>query len=97
GESSDNAALVMIQSLLSIGPGRLVDEIENRQGQASVVNVLSQSRFLSGAFAVYAASSPENEAAVRSQILGQLQRLATEEISDQELSLARAAAIARYN
>ena len=97
GDNADNAALIMIESLLSVGPGRLVDEVENHQGQAAVVRVLSEPRFLTGGFAVYAASSPENEAAVRSQILGQLQRLATEEISDQELSQARAAAIARYN
>jgi len=95
GDNADNAALVMIQNLLSVGSGRLVDEVRNNQ--ASVITVLTSPRFLSGAFAVYVASAPENEAAVRSQVLGQLQRLATEEISDQELALAKAATIARYN
>jgi zinc protease len=97
GDNADNAALLMIENLLNTSAGRLVDEIEHRQGQAGVVRVLNRPRFLAGGFAVYAASSPENETAVRGLILGQLQRLATEEISDQEFALAKTATIAHYN
>ncbi len=84
----DHVPLTLLQNVVSGPGGRFVDAIREQQGIAHSVTAAVRARVRSGAFLVFAAVSPGNEARVRASIEAEIARLIADGISEDELRWA---------
>jgi zinc protease len=89
GGSSDRVVLDVIGALLSGLAGRLFEALRERRSLAYTVMALPWVKRRAGAVVTYIATSPEREAEARAGMLGELDRLTNEAVSDVELERAR--------
>jgi zinc protease len=87
--SPDRCTLEVIGALLSGLAGRLFDALRERRSLAYTVSALPWLRRRAGAVLAYVATAPERESEARAGVLDQLERLAREPVSAEELEGAR--------
>ncbi len=86
----------MIGGVASGLGGRFFEELRDRQSLAYTVIARPYARAASGTFAAYIATSPTKEETARASLLREFERLATDEVSTEELERARTYAIGAW-
>jgi zinc protease len=81
----DYYALLVLQNAIAGLGGRFFEELRSRQSLAYAVSVSAVSRLHAGAFVSYIATSPEKEAAAKSGLLAEFEKLTKEPLTDEEL------------
>lgn len=95
-DSPDRLALEVLDTVLSGQGGRLFRELRDRQGLAYSVTSFSQVGLDPGFFATYVATSPENFELALEGLRHQLELVATQPVSPQELERAKEHIVGSY-
>jgi zinc protease len=93
GKSEENEVFDVIEHVLSGTGGRLTDQLRDEPALAYQVQAVYEPRLIAGAFFTTLALPRENEARAREVLERELNRLASEQISDEEFTLGVNSAI----
>lgn len=85
---SDSYALELLQNILGGQGGRLFESLRERSGLAYTVGAYHIPLQSSGAFLLYAAAAPDQEAQMIKAMEGELKRLCREPVGEKELEVA---------
>jgi predicted Zn-dependent peptidase len=88
-DSADLAAVELIVSAMNGQGGRLLRELRDKQTLISMGRLEDQAMFVAGVIAVYAATRTENEPQARAALLAEIERLARNGLTAEELASAR--------
>ncbi len=87
--NEDFYALEVLQSLLAGMGGRLYMEVREKRGLAYTVTAFNISLMRTGAFVIYAATSPENEKKSIEIVLSEIEKIKKEGIPEKEITRAK--------
>lgn len=90
--SDDQIVIELIESLMNGPGGRLLTELRDKQGIVTEAELISEAMFTAGAIYAYLITSPENEQRARAGLLAEMERLARDGASADEVASARAVA-----
>lgn len=88
-ESTDLAAVELIESAMNGQGGRLLRELRDKQNLISMGWLEDQAMFVAGVIAVYTATRIENEPQARGALLAEFERLARNGLTADEVTSAR--------
>lgn len=95
-QSSDRFALEVLDTILSGQGGRLFRELRDRRGLAYSVTSFSQLGLDPGYFGTYIATSPQNLETALAGLRKELQEVARQEVSPEELDRAKRNIVGNY-
>ncbi|HSE99085.1 MAG TPA: pitrilysin family protein, partial [Blastocatellia bacterium] len=88
-DSSTPLAFELIEAAMNGPTGRLMAELLNKQNVASRVRLESEALLTAGAIYASVSTAPENEQKARAAVLSEMERLAREGLSGEEIEGAR--------